>query len=374
MANEEKDRKKEHRSGNILKRLSGFIDSRDTLDSKVFAIILVVGALITGISTLATFVEGMGLIATLSTGICCLFIIAIGIASYRFGKEKECHLILSFFLNFILVPVTFFMCGGVKSGMTLYFMTCLYIIVPSIANQRERLITFIVSVLMFCTVIYVSTFVRPDWVKTVNDTTWYYDVIMSLVLNAICIYYMSQLTIKSYENERNEKDKLNARLEQLAVMDELTGLYNRREMFKRLGNKRKRGMELQRFLVMLDIDNFKKVNDTYGHIFGDKVLIEVSQTIKDSLEKHGSEFAARYGGEEFLYILFAMTREEAYERAEKIREAVYDIKYTEHKELRVSISCGFVDFPFGEDINETLKQADVLLYKAKNAGKNRIES
>ena len=359
--------------GKIFKKLSEFIDSRDTLDSKVFAIILIVGGLITGISTVFTFVEGMGLIATFSTGLCCLFIVAIGFASYGFGKEKQCHLILSLFLNFVLVPVTFFMCGGVKSGMTLYFMTCLYIIVPSIADKRERLVTFIISVLMFCAVIYVSTFVRPSWVKEVDDATWYYDVIMSLVLNAICIYYMSQLTINSYESERNAKDELNARLEELAVMDELTGLYNRREMFERLGNRRKRGVAQKRFLVMLDIDNFKKVNDTYGHVFGDRVLSEISGTIKENLEKHGSEFAARYGGEEFLYILFNPTEEEAFERAEKIREDVYGIKYSEHEELHVSISCGFVEFPFGEDVNETLKRADKLLYKAKNSGKNRVE-
>ncbi len=357
----------------ILKRYSNFIDSRDSLDSKVFAIILTIGGLITGISTVFTFVEGMGLIATLSTGLCCLLIVAIGFASYELGKEKQCHLLLCLFLNFILVPVTFFMCGGVRSGMTLYFLTCLYIIVPSVIDNRQRLVTFIVSVLMFCAVIFVSTFVRPSWVKAVDDVTWYYDVIISLVLNAICIYYMTQLTINSYENERRAKDALNARLEELAVMDELTGLYNRREMFERLGNRRNRGVAQKRFLVMLDIDNFKKVNDTYGHVFGDQVLSEISRVIKENLGQHSSEFAARYGGEEFLYILFNPTVEEAFERAEKIREAVYGIKYSEHEELHVSISCGFAEFPFGEDINETLKRADKLLYQAKNAGKNRIE-
>ncbi len=355
----------------LKNRLYEFYNSRKTLDSKVFAIVLIVGTLITALSTIVTVIEDLGPGASAATFACFLFIIIMGYVAYGLKKEEICHVLLCLFLNLVLLPVTFFLCGGVRSGMVLYFMTCLYIVVPCVTEKKLRAFIFSLSVVSLCLVIFLSTFVIPEKVADITDEAWYIDVIISLILNTICIYYMSHLTVASYEQERIEKEKLLSRLEVLAVKDELTGLYNRREMYARLGQSTNTEKK-RRFLILFDIDDFKKVNDTCGHIFGDKVLRTISEELIKALDTDSHEFAARYGGEEFIYVIFSADREEAIERAEKIRKLIYGLKYEEHPEKHISISSGLVEIQDDENASGCIKAADELLYIAKSTGKNKV--
>lgn len=171
----------------------------------------------------------------------------------------------------------------------------------------------------------------------------------------------------------------NEKLHTLAITDGLTGISNRRAIFERLrGEIFRAGRENSTFcLIMLDIDHFKKVNDTYGHGAGDKVLVEIVNRIKSELRPHDD--IGRYGGEEFLVGISKADSKISRIIAERLRKCICERPFqVEDRKIDVSISLGVVDFMPSKDhdINDLLegmiKAADIALYKAKEAGRNRV--
>lgn len=123
-------------------------------------------------------------------------------------------------------------------------------------------------------------------------------------------------------------------------------------------------------VFMIDVDNFKKINDTYGHAFGDKVLIKIAQTLSKTLRT--SDEIIRYGGEEFLTILYRCDEKLANKIAERILEKIRTIKFKEHKNISVTVSIGIaIKTNNNENIIDLIKKADNAMYKAKQLGKNR---
>jgi diguanylate cyclase (GGDEF)-like protein len=127
-------------------------------------------------------------------------------------------------------------------------------------------------------------------------------------------------------------------------------------------------------LLMMDVDNFKNVNDTYGHLAGDAVLRAVAEALTASIRKE--DVAARYGGEEFAIFLPGRTAEESLAIAERIRTAVEAIRVHlsgSGKPIRVTISVGMASSPqHGLEHPQILDQADAALYRAKRSGKNQV--
>jgi len=156
----------------------------------------------------------------------------------------------------------------------------------------------------------------------------------------------------------------------LIFIDSLTGFGNR-HYFESLKVKlNKFHGKITIGVLMLDIDNFKKVNDTYGHTFGDKVLKKIAKTIIDNIRF--VDEAVRYGGEEFLIILFKAHQQVVLKIGERIRQAVERIRFEEHPELRITTSIGATLCLSTSNIEECIKRADLALKKAKKEGKNRV--
>ncbi|GAC1437122.1 MAG: hypothetical protein NVSMB51_10100 [Solirubrobacteraceae bacterium] len=160
-----------------------------------------------------------------------------------------------------------------------------------------------------------------------------------------------------------------------AVTDELTGLFNHRRFHEdlELEAERARRFEQPVGLVMLDIDNFKRVNDTYGHQQGDQVLREVAGLMRSVSREIDSP--ARYGGEELALVLPQTDLDGAYQLAERLREAIADLRVpllAGGGEMSVSASIGVAALPDNADEPRTLiAAADAALYEAKHAGKNK---
>ncbi len=165
------------------------------------------------------------------------------------------------------------------------------------------------------------------------------------------------------------------KLEVLAAIDELTGLLNRRYGMKRLNEEFERAKRHNSTLsvTMLDIDNFKQLNDTYGHLAGDHILKTFAELICE--ESRVSEFALRYGGEEFLIIFpgaSVISCDRVVERMRRKTEAL-SISFMQHN-LHFTFSAGIAAYP-GDQINDQtqlVNAADQALYQAKNQGKNQI--
>lgn len=171
------------------------------------------------------------------------------------------------------------------------------------------------------------------------------------------------------------KDTLfNSELENAALTDSLTGLYNRRyfdSFYENIFAQSCR-YDIPLSLIMCDIDFFKKVNDTYGHAQGDVILKEVAGVLKDNIRK--SDIAVRYGGEEFIICLPSTHVTSAMDVARKIKQMMSKVNTKDIKKVTVSMGVAYYKKEFESKSKNMLKHLDNLLYEAKNRGRNRIIS
>ena len=165
--------------------------------------------------------------------------------------------------------------------------------------------------------------------------------------------------------------KLEDDLKILVSTDSLTKVYNRAKYDEIMGRERERTKRYNRFLslVMFDIDVFKKINDTYGHLNGDIVLKNIVALVKEEVRK--IDYLIRWGGDEFILILPETNLEGAKGLAERIRNSIADQKF-ENME-GVTVSLGITQFSKDDTDDTLMKRADEALYKAKMNGGNRVE-
>ena len=175
------------------------------------------------------------------------------------------------------------------------------------------------------------------------------------------------------------------RLEELSLTDFLTGLYNTRYFVARLTEELERAKRHQTHLSLIfcDIDFFKKVNDRYGHQFGDCVLKEIGQLLVSKVDDikiiarlRKSDVVARYGGEEFVVILPETSKKDAVEVAERMRQAIADHRFQFKGEgVSVTMSFGVAESPEDSvDCDDLIMCADSAMYQAKKSGRNRVKA
>ena len=189
---------------------------------------------------------------------------------------------------------------------------------------------------------------------------------------AVCDYFCS--INKSLHNPKIIEIPLFEKTARSSTFDNLTGLLNRNafdETLKREASRAKRH-DSSLTLLFLDLDDFKTVNDTLGHLAGDKVLKEVARLIM--IEKRSEDIAARYGGEEITLLLPETSKADGWLLGERIRKRIEEIQIPyEGKNINITLSGGIASFPIdaGDDLT-LLKNADLAMYRAKSFGKNNI--
>jgi diguanylate cyclase (GGDEF)-like protein len=233
---------------------------------------------------------------------------------------------------------------------------------------------------------------KPMVVNNIRDDDLFVESESSYVSSIVCIpmvVYNDVIGVINVTNKRGEKGFSDedvqmlkavadqaavavnkAQLWDMAVTDSLTGLYVRRYFMVKFQEELHRAVRYNKILsvVMADIDRFKKINDTYGHDVGDKVL----QTIGKFFQKNirDVDIIARYGGEEFILMIPEADREAAFCMAERLREKFSEIDLGELP--NITISLGIAAYPDdGTDIEDLLKKADAAMYAAKQAGRNK---
>jgi len=188
--------------------------------------------------------------------------------------------------------------------------------------------------------------------------------IFGLVANSIIQRDMKEITNQARQLALNE-----ALLKEQVIRDDLTGLFNRRylnEMFEREIQRTVR-KEVPLCVVVLDVDNFKHINDTLGHAAGDSVLRELGNFLSKKVRQ--SDIACRHGGDEFVLVLPEASRETTVERVEQLQKGIKGINF----QMAITISAGIASVPEnGTDGEMLLKSADNALYQAKHEGCNRV--
>lgn len=160
-------------------------------------------------------------------------------------------------------------------------------------------------------------------------------------------------------------------ISKMAMRDNLTNIYNRNYMYKHLNLLVKGKGNL--VLAIMDIDYFKKVNDTYGHDLGDVVLKEISKFMKNNLSKNDEIY--RYGGEEFIISFYKQNIEEVEYKLNNIREELSKLKIKDENSnlsINVTASFGLSEFNKNRTIDDTIKRADLGLYQSKKTGRNKV--
>lgn len=196
-----------------------------------------------------------------------------------------------------------------------------------------------------------------------------------LMASAIClvglilavILFISRVFIKDLK-------KAEAKLLEMATRDFLTGLLNRRETYRRLHEESRRGTRFGEPLtvILLDIDYFKKINDSHGHLIGDRFLQETAEVLRSTLREY--DILCRYGGEEFLVGALKANLDQAAQAAERVRLRIRDLRIPggDGSAVGVTISAGVAQLRPGENIDQLIARADEALYRAKGTGRDRV--
>jgi len=180
------------------------------------------------------------------------------------------------------------------------------------------------------------------------------------------------LKIKHLQDDLKRSNEL---LLELSNTDHLTGLFNRRYLMEALEREMQRGQRHNGTisLIMMDIDHFKRINDTYGHLQGDVVLQKVALLLQRELRTY--DIAARYGGEEFVAVLPDTNLKEAFNVADRVRLSIQGIRFAgplSGERITASFGIAGVSLPDSNNVDDLLRSADDALYRAKEAGRNCV--
>jgi diguanylate cyclase (GGDEF)-like protein len=199
-------------------------------------------------------------------------------------------------------------------------------------------------------------------------------LLVALLWFSLIGHYIQRLRRKVVQTNAELQYALK-KIEHLVIHDELTGVYNRRHLVSILEREKaladRTGANFA--VCLLDLDDFKQINDTYGHLAGDIVLKEFAQAIKKDIRKE--DYVARYGGEEFI-VLFTGTRcvDNGTDCALRMQAITRRLTFADvNPAIRLTVSIGMTIYRLNESIDDLLTRADTAMYQAKNAGKDRVE-
>ncbi len=221
------------------------------------------------------------------------------------------------------------------------------------------------------------------WIK-MNVETPDYSLVWKILLSSIAIIIIIIYRYRRLSKEKkqiqqlfndlnilkNELEVKNCELNKLAITDQLTGLYNRGKLNEALNNEVAYYERYSRpfGIILMDIDFFKTVNDTYGHLVGDMILVTISKLMQSSIRI--TDILGRWGGEEFLIICPGTDREGIGKMAEKLRNTIESYNFPEIK--KSTASFGGTVFRENENLTQIIKRADDALYQAKKSGRNKV--
>ena len=260
--------------------------------------------------------------------------------------------------------------AGLHGGMPYYFMIA-FVCTALALRGKTRIILFLTTLVEYIGLFFLYRFC-PQIFTTMEHEEAFIDQLCSMILSSIILFTFALAVSKQNYYDRHKIQQLSLLYEKQANTDELTGLYNRRYFnnFLKLAILTL-GDTGKLHLAMFDIDDFKFVNDKYGHPFGDTVLKQFAQILQKT-EVSGVT-SCRYGGEEFLLLIPKKNREDALALVEEVLENTRNqIKLKDGR--FVTVSAGFITCTEEMTYDTLLQEVDKNLYTAKRSGKNCVIS
>ena len=272
---------------------------------------------------------------------------------------------------FFFIPSGWRTTGG-HNYLTLGYVLLVAMSIGFLLKGKMRIIFALLEFGVFISLVYLQ-YTRPDFVSTVPEQMHIMDLMIQTPIIFFSILYMATAFSEAWRDERRRLEvyselleEQNVKLYHISKTDELTGLYNRRYLFEKLESCVK--MNKDTTIIMMDIDDFKFINDKYGHLTGDEVIVEVSQTIREVVGNSG--MVGRYGGDEFVIILKEHCVDTAMELTEAIQNRVQSLDLGISKSITMSGGVAHLNAEVGLD--KALSTADEIMYWVKQNGKGRI--
>lgn len=270
--------------------------------------------------------------------------------------------ILSITLFFI--PLIFFHTGGYNGTAFLFATLSVYMLAVSYSGRMRVLVVTLVTTLYLGCIIIAYT--NPELIRPIeSELSRVQDICVSTAMTMVGIAVIATTVTRSFKRKNDE-------LSEIVLKDALTGAYNRRYLYEELTAMiNQKGKEsLKGSILMMDIDHFKHINDSFGHSVGDEALIAFSNAVKQTLRE--GDVLVRYGGEEFVAILLNAGYTEAIKVAERVRVAVGEIEH--QLGFKTTASIGVAVTKKDDTLDTVLIRADGYLYQAKENGRNRVVS
>ena len=288
-------------------------------------------------------------------------------------KTKKTHLFAAISISItalIIFPLMFFANAGLHGGMSYYFLVA--IVCTALALKgKTRIILFLIILCEYSALFALYAFF-PEGFLPMSHQDAFVDQLCSMLIASIVLFTFSFIVSKQNYHDRHKIEQLSLLYERQANTDELTGLFNRRYFnnFLKLAILTL-GDTGKLHLAMFDIDDFKFVNDKYGHPFGDKVLKQFALILNET--SYSGVTACRYGGEEFLLLIPKKNQDEALALVEDVLRMTRErIKLDDRK--FVTVSAGFMTCTEEMTYDVLLQEVDKKLYTAKSSGKNCVIS
>lgn len=274
-------------------------------------------------------------------------------------------LVLLLLLVLVILPATWFLNGGSHGPTLIFFLVVLSFTVGIIRSHIPGWRTAMSFLLFSPVVLLVLEWHWPDWVYPyVNETDRLSDLIISYVSCALLISIVILGHVRRFNQEIDKAQALTHQLRELAQRDSLTGLLNHASIHKEAMNL---VHHQQPFcLMMLDIDEFKQVNDTHGHLYGDDVLRQLSLAMQTAATRHQAH-PGRFGGEEFMVIVPGVLAA-AQALDDELRALVAELNLPQGE---ITYSAGIAEWHSDEHLNSLIQRADQALYRAKDLGRRR---
>lgn len=338
----------------------------DTVNSELRDKLFIVLAITGCISNIAGFTANAAIFGftpqTLFCAACALIIIASSLVGFLTGRTYVATIIILLVLGFVEFPILYISYGA---------STAVYMLVAEIG-----IITFmkpVHRVVMGAAVFVadIAAFVvrsRFPQLNMANDNMEL-DTLFSFIISFIGIMVAVAIVIVQYERQAKQLSEMGEELTLAVNTDPLTEIRNRRYLMQYLEKQTAQMDNEKHCAVLIDLDLFKSVNDTYGHVFGDKVLKQFADTVKKNLGEN--DLIARFGGEEFM-ILFGTDNEEEIITTMDTISKEYAIFSEKEKGKEFTFSAGAAIYGKNSSITDIFTTADKRLYKAKAAGRNMI--
>lgn len=278
---------------------------------------------------------------------------------------KNYNILICLIINFIFIPILYILGGGMNNCVYYYFLLGIIVTFVLIKSDDKKFLYLLFEILLYFALFMYSYFYENI---EFNDMSFYLNNLNSIVFFGISISCSLLFVIRENEKQRKRLEKMNYYLKKKAIVDALTGVWNRKYMEEKLEEEMTKDQNLS--IAMFDIDHFKAVNDNYGHQEGDEILKRFTDIINECLRDE--DVITRYGGEEFLVIFPATTISTAYRISEKIRKKVMVKLIVEQDNKQITVSGGVATYHKGESLFDFIERADQNLYYAKEHGRNQI--